>query len=404
MRFEKISRRSFVRLMGVTAAGMGSSVVVTACGGSSGGSSDTIKIGVMGPYSGDVAQYGLPCRYGAELYFEQINSQGGIGGKQVELNEQDEKGDATEAVNVYNKLVEDGVVAILGDITSTPTIAVAQASVADNMPMVTPVATAADVVNQGGNNVFRACFTDPYQGKLMADFAAERGLKTVGIIYNVGGDYEVGVTEAFEDEAAKKGISITSEQAYQAGDADFNSQITSILSTSPDAIFCPNYYQDTGKIITQARKQGFSGSFIGTDGWTAISNPEGQSYASGQDLQNCYYCAAFSANDEDEKVQQFVSDYKAKFNETPTSFCAMGYDAAMVLAEGIKAALDSGVSDLASDDGRQAIIDGIKNGTVDGVSGQISYPKNGDPAKSTLIIGFEPDGTEKVEESVPYQE
>lgn len=150
-----ISRRNFVKAGAVAGMGLG----LAACGGNSGSSngssSDTIKIGLMGPYTGDVAQYGLACRYGAELYVKQVNSNGGINGKQIELDTQDEKGDATEAVNVYNKLVEDGVVGIIGDVTSTPTIAVAQASVKDNMPCVTPSATAADVISYG-KNYFRA--------------------------------------------------------------------------------------------------------------------------------------------------------------------------------------------------------------------------------------------------------
>ena len=159
-----MSRREFLEASGVVAAGLG----LAGCGSSSSSSSDsgssssTIKVGLMGPYSGEVAQYGLACRYGAELYVKQVNEAGGINGKQIELDEQDEKGDATEAVNVYNKLVEDGVTAIVGDVTSTPTIAVAQASVADNMPMVTPSATAADVVKYG-SNIFRAFDKCPFE-------------------------------------------------------------------------------------------------------------------------------------------------------------------------------------------------------------------------------------------------
>ena len=112
-----ISRRDFVKLSGITAAGLGGASIITACGGSSSSSSnsDSIKVGLMGPYSGDVAQYGLAVRHGAELYVKELNEAGGIGGRNVELNTQDEKGDATEAVNVYNKMAEDGVVAIIGD-------------------------------------------------------------------------------------------------------------------------------------------------------------------------------------------------------------------------------------------------------------------------------------------------
>ena len=169
------NRRTFVKLGGI-AAGIGGASILSGCGSSSGSgaNSDTIKVGIMGPYTGDVAQYGLAVRAGAELYVSKFNDEGGANGKKIELDAQDEKGNATEAKNVYNKMVEDGVVGIIGDVTSAPSVAIAQTSVNDNMPIVSASATAADFITYGPN-AFRACITDPYQGKLLADFAAERG-------------------------------------------------------------------------------------------------------------------------------------------------------------------------------------------------------------------------------------
>lgn len=392
-----ISRRDFVRLSGISAAGLGGVSLLTACGNTSSGGassdSSTLKVGLMGPYSGQVAQYGLACRYGAELYVEQINAKGGINGKQVELVTQDEKGDATEAVNVYNKMIEDGVVGIIGDVTSTPTIAIAQESAKDNLPCVTPSATAADVVTFG-KNMFRACITDPYQGKLMADFAAEQGYKTVATIFNSGGDYEVGVEKAFVEEANAKGLTVTTEQGYADGDTDFNAQLTTILGTSPDAIFSPNYYQDDGKIVSQARKQGYTGVFLGADGWSNIVGGK-EAYASAEDLEGCFYDCSFASANTDENVQQFISDYKAKYNEEPTNFCALGYDAAMILLSALETVEKDGKATAGSADYSQAVIDAIASGTVKGVTGDISFDGTGDPVKSTLIITFQ-EGVQKV--------
>lgn len=390
-----ISRRSFLKATGASAAALG----LAACGNSGSGSgsgsgSDTIKIGVLGPFSGDVAQYGLAVRNGAELYFE-LNPE--INGKKVELDEEDEKGDATEAVNAYNKMVEAGVVAILGDVTSTPSIAVAQQSVNDNMPLVSASATAADFIKYG-SNAFRACITDPYQGKLMADFAADQGYKTVGTIYNSGGDYEKGVNDAFVEEAGNKGITITTQQGYAAVDFDFNGQLTTIIATSPDAIFCPNYYQDDGKIVTQARQQGYTGAFMGADGWSNIVGGS-EEYASAEDLEGCFYDCSFVSENEDEKVQQFISDYKNKFNEEPSNFCALGYDAAMVIAKAIETVEKDGKAKAGSDDYKQAVIDAIASDTVDGVTGTIKYEGTGDPVKPTLVITFE-NGSQKVFKTV----
>ncbi len=395
---QNISRRGFVKASGITAAGLGVSSLLAACGGSSSdASADGIAIGVMGPYSGDVAQYGIAVRNGIDLYFK-LNPT--IGGIEVTLYEEDEKGDATEAANVYNKLVEEGVCAIIGDVTSTPTIAVAQASAVDNLPCVTPSATAEAVVTYG-DNYFRACFTDPYQGKLMADFAAQQGYTSVGCIYNTGDDYSTGVQAAFEEEAAAQNITITDAEGYSNGEVDFNSMLTSIIATNPDAIFAPNYYQDDGKIVTQARQQGYTGPILGVDGWSNIVSSD-QSYASAEDLEGCFYCCGFNVAADTEAAQQFVSDYEAEYGTTPGNFDAMGYDAALVTAEAIASVVESGTTDLTSDDGRQAIIDAIKNGEFEGVAGSISYPENGDPAKSTMIITFN-GGAEELFTTMEYQ-
>ena len=386
-----VSRRGFLK-GSAAVAGLGMMGALAACGGGSGsseGGSDTIKVGLLGPYSGDVAQYGLAVRNGAELYVKQVNEAGGINGKQIELDTMDEKGDSTEAVNAYNKMVEDGVVAILGDVTSTPSIAVAQQSQNDNMPLVSASTTAAAFV-EAGPNVFRACITDPFQGKLMADFAADQGYKNVATIFNSGGDYEVGVANAFVEEAKAKGLTVTTEQGYAAGDVDFNSQLTTILATNPDAIMCPNYYQDDGKIVTQARQQGYTGVFLGADGWSGVLD-----YASAEDLEGCFYDCSFTANNDDEKVQKFISDYKAEYDADPGNFDALGYDAAMVICTAIKTVEEAGSAEYGTDDYKQAIIDAIASGTAEGVTGDIKYEGTGDPVKPTLVLTFE-GGAEKV--------
>ena len=391
--FENVSRRQFVT--GSAAAIMGLGLV--GCGGNGGGEggdgASSIKVGIMGPHTGDNSSYGLACLNGAQLYFKQLNADGGVNGKQVEPVVYDEKGDATEAVNAYNRLVqEDGVTGIVGSVLTGPTIAVAQASVADNMPCVTPSATAADVVTYG-SNYFRACVTDPEQGRVMAHFASEQGYKNVATLYLSGSDYSEGVNAAFCDEAESLGITITTQQSYADGDVDFKAQLTNIIATNPDAILVPNYYQDDGMIVNQARTQGYDKVFLGVDGWSGIYGGS-ENYADAANLHDCYYCCAFSSSNESETATKFVSDYEAEYGEAPTNFCALGYDAAMVLAAGLTAAEEAGL-EAGSDEYKQAVIDGVASGTVEGVTGSISYEGTGDPVKSSLIITFAEDGAEE---------
>lgn len=395
--FKSVSRRQFVQASAVAAVGLG----LVGCSGGNGssadGGSDTIKVGILGPQSGSVSNYGIACANGAKLYFDQLNANGGINGKQVSYTVEDEKGDATEAVNAYNMLVEDGVVGIVGDVTTGPTVAVAQASVADNMPCVTPSATAADVVTYG-SNYFRACVTDPEQGRIIATFASEQGYKTVGTIYLSGDDYSEGVNNAFVEEAQALGIEVATQEAYADGDVSFSGQITNLMAANVEAILCPNYYEDNGMIVTQARAAGYDGVFLGADGWSGIVGGDSD-YASAADLHDCYYCCAFTSSNDDESVQQFISDYADAYGEAPTNFCALGYDAAMVLANGITAAEEAGL-EAGSEDYRQAVIDGIAGGTVTGITGSISYDGTGDPVKSSLILTFDAEGKEEVKESI----
>ena len=190
---------------------VGASLLLAACGGEkaaeqSAADASTIKIGAMGPLTGSLAIYGISATNGLKLAVDEINANGGIMGKQVELNLLDEKGDSTEAVNAYNKLVDWGMVALVGDITSKPTVAVAELAAQDGLPMITPTGTQLNIT-EAGSNVFRVCFTDPYQGEVLAKFAKEKfGAKTAAVMVNNSSDYSDGVANSFIAEAEKQGL------------------------------------------------------------------------------------------------------------------------------------------------------------------------------------------------------
>ena len=267
-----ISRRNFLAAAGVVAA----AGVLTACGGSSStaastasaagstaaaASGDTIKVGVMGPLSGNVSVYGQAVVNGATLYLKQVNANGGINGKQIEILTEDEQGDATQAVNCFTKMVDEGMTALIGDVTTTPTLAVAAESADYNMPMVTASATAeavtydaeTDTVNA---NVFRATFTDPFQGIKMADYAYQKlGYTKAAVIFKKGADYNEGLAENFVNEFESLGGTIVDQESYSEGDVDFKTQLTTILGKAPETVFCPNYYRGSGPDPVSGRER-----------------------------------------------------------------------------------------------------------------------------------------------------
>ena len=340
-----------------------------------GATGDTIKIGGLAPLTGDVSVYGVAVDNGVKMAVEEINADGGVLGKQIEYIVYDEKGDATEAVNAYNKLVQsDNVVAIVGDVTSKPTLAVAQQAAKDKIPLITASGTAENIT-QAGENIFRACFIDPFQGELMASYASKKlEKKTAAIIYNISDDYSKGLYEAFEAAAGDLGIEVVQVEGYGKGTVDFKAQLTNIKSKNPDVIFLPVYYQDVALIAVQAKELGIEAQFLGADGWDGVI---GQVDESNMDAVNgAYFCSQYSAQSDDPNLQAFLSKYKETYGMDASQFAVLGYDAMKMLAQAIS---EAGSTDSAAITSAMAAID------FTGVTGHMTFDENRNPVKSAAI-------------------
>ena len=340
-----------------------------------GATGDTIKIGGLAPLTGDVSVYGVAVDNGVKMAVEEINADGGVLGKQIEYIVYDEKGDATEAVNAYNKLVQsDNVVAIVGDVTSKPTLAVAQQAAKDKIPLITASGTAENIT-QAGENIFRACFIDPFQGELMASYASKKlEKKTAAIIYNISDDYSKGLYEAFEAAAGDLGIEVVQVEGYGKGTVDFKAQLTNIKSKNPDVIFLPVYYQDVALIAVQAKELGIEAQFLGADGWDGVI---GQVDESNMDAVNgAYFCSQYSAQSDDPNLQAFLSKYKETYGMDASQFAVLGYDAMKILAQAIS---EAGSTDSAAITSAMAAID------FTGLTGHMTFDENRNPVKSAAI-------------------
>ena len=340
-----------------------------------GATGDTIKIGGLAPLTGDVSVYGVAVDNGVKMAVEEINADGGVLGKQIEYIVYDEKGDATEAVNAYNKLVQsDNVVAIVGDVTSKPTLAVAQQAAKDKIPLITTSGTAENIT-QAGENIFRACFIDPFQGELMASYASKKlEKKTAAIIYNISDDYSKGLYEAFEAAAGDLGIEVVQVEGYGKGTVDFKAQLTNIKSKNPDVIFLPVYYQDVALIAVQAKELGIEAQFLGADGWDGVI---GQVDESNMDAVNgAYFCSQYSAQSDDPNLQAFLSKYKETYGMDASQFAVLGYDAMKMLAQAIS---EAGSTDSAAITSAMAAID------FTGLTGHMTFDENRNPVKSAAI-------------------
>jgi len=344
--------------------------------------SSTIKFGSIGPLSGPYAVYGGDCKNGIELAVNEINAAGGINGQQIELIAEDDEGAAEKSVSAYKKLVtKDGVKFIFGSLTSGCAIAISPLAQAQKVIQIAPAATAPKLT-EAGNYVFRACYDDPFQGVVGGKFAATNlNAKKAAILYDIGNDYSVGLTDNFKASFEANGGSIVALESYSTGDKDFNAQLTKIKNANPDVVYLPDYYGTVALIVKQLRAQGINTPIVGADGWDGLSEN------AGTEVLNGFYSNHYSADSTEPIVQNFVKNYKAKYSLTPTSFAALGYDAVYMLKDAI---LKAGKVE------NEAVRSALEATDGDYVTGHLRFNEKHNPVKGAVIVELVQDASGKL--------
>lgn len=364
-------------------------------GSASGGnaqSGDTIKIGVNLELSGAVAAYGTAEEQGIDLAVEQINADGGIDGKQIEIVKYDNTSNNTEAATVTANLTEnDDVVAIIGPATSGAVQSALPNATSAQVPIVTPSGTA-DAITVGDSGsvqeyAFRSCFQDSFQGTVLAQYAEDTlNAENVIILGDNSSDYAIGLTDAFEAEFSGN---IVSSENFTSGDTDFQTVLTNIANQDFDVLYVPGYYAEAGLIIKQAREMGITQPIIGADGF---GDSQMVDIAGASNVTDVYYTAHFSANaPANDTVSSFISAFEAEYSTTPSAFNALAYDAVYMIKQAIE---DQGSADS------NAITEGLASlKGFEGVTGTMTIDANHNPEKSAVVIGLT-DGAETSAETV----
>lgn len=375
--------KKFMKSLAAVACAAVMAASVTGCNGNNSGSGDELVIGGIGPVTGPAAVYGIAVRNGMELAIDEINAAGGVNGMTLKLDWQDDEHDQEKSVNAYNTIKDNGAKLLIGTVTSGPCIAVSAEAAKDNMFLLTPSGSAVDAIT-AGDNCFRVCFTDPGQGKIAADYIADKKLGTkIGVIYDSSIDYSTGILEGFKAECAAKGLTIVTEQAFTSDNAtDFSVQIEKVKESGADLLFLPIYYQEASLILQQAQGK-LNMPIFGGDGLDGLIEQLGDKVALAQDV---YVLTPFAASSPDAKSVAFTNAYTEKFKgEIPIQFAADSYDAVYI----VKAALEkAGVKDASisiSDLG-----DALKKAMVeieyDGVTGKTSWTADGEPTKAPKVM------------------
>lgn len=375
-----------------------STALLAGCGGekkdSAAANADKYVIGASFELTGNVANYGKSTLSGLKLAVDQVNKAGGVNGKQLVVVESDNKSEPAESGNSVTKLItQDKVVAVVGPATSGCVFAATPVVTSNKVPLIAPCATAPAITVDNGQVkefIFRACFIDPFQGRVMAEFADKTlGVKNVAILHDASSDYSKGLAEVFEKTLNEKGGKVVAKEAFLAKDIDFKAALTKIKAANPEAIYIPGYYEEVAKIIKQTREIGLNVPLIGCDGW---DSPKLVEIAGPEALNNTYFSSAFSVQDQTESVQKFIADYKAMYQKDPDIFCMQGYNAGLVLADALKRAGDGA-------DGTKlaAAIAATKDLPV--ASGKLTYDKDHNPIISAIIIEMK-DGVQSFKEKI----
>ncbi len=303
-----------------------------------------IKLGGVGPLTGDAAIYGSAAKGGAEIAVEEINA---LGGLQFDLRYEDDVHDPEKSVNAYNSLKDWGMQVFLGSVTSAPGAATAAESNADHIFYLTPSASSTDVIGGVANpltgsvdisrrdNVFQMCFVDPDQGAYSAQYISDNSLGSkIAVIYKNDDIYSTGIYNSFAAKAAELGLDIVSTTTFTTdSQTDFSVQISDAKNNGADLVYLPTYYAANALILTQASASGYTPKYFGVDGMDGILSVAGfdTSLAEGVML-----LTPFSADAEDQRTQSFVSKYVEKYGDTPNQFAADAYDCVYAIYEALK--------------------------------------------------------------------
>jgi branched-chain amino acid transport system substrate-binding protein len=350
-----------------------------ACGKKGGGDTGKgpIKIGHFASMTGPQATFGVSTDRAIRLAIKEKNAAGGIKGRMIELVTIDDAGKQTEAVTAVTRMIDEHhVVAVLGEVASSLSLAGGPVAQKAKVPMISPSSTNPDVTDVG-DYIFRVCFLDDFQGWVAAKFAKDNLKATnVAILYDQGQAYSSGLADYFEKAFKQLGGTVATKQAYTGGNLEISAQLQAIKGANAEVVFVPGYYSDAGTIIRKGKEAGITAKFLGGDGWDSEELPK----IAGDAINGNYFTNHYAPEEDRPEVKNFVAKYKKEHGATPDGLAALGYDAALVLFDSMERAKSLDGKDL-----RDAIA-ATKDFT--GVTGTFSIDENRNAKKSAVVVEY----------------
>lgn len=338
-------------------------------------SSESIKIGFIGPLTGDYANYGTLCKQAVQMAIEEINAMGGVNGVEIKLYAEDSEGDSQKALAAMEKLSSsDKVCAIIGPVLTGEAFSVAERAEAEGIVIITPSASHKDITNIG-EYIFRTTPSDGLQGEVAGKYWYEvLGYRKLAVLY-AKNDYSQGLYESMSEAFTAEGGKIVATATFMVGDKDFKTQLTNLKNTDAEAIYIPDYTAEMAQILEQASQLGIDKPFLSGDGFLS----EEIYTLAGQYTDGVIYTASAKITESD-KNKVFKENYTAKWGVGPDSFASNAYDATYILASVIEKV---GTNRAAIKKGMQQVKD------FEGVNGIINFAENGDLVASQGVYKVE---------------
>ncbi|WP_159084645.1 ABC transporter substrate-binding protein [Dongshaea marina] len=338
---------------------------------------EPVKVAVILSKSGKVAYSNLKHLNAIRMAVEEINQNGGVLGKKIELLEIDNKSSASHSKIAAQKAVAENSIAVIGAAWSSHSLAMAPVLQQAGLPMISYYSTNPKVT-QVGDYIFRACFMDLFQGEVLAKFAQQDlGAKKIIILTNVSDQYSIGLSRIFKENLNTHAVF---EGSYLQGDTDFSALLEKVKGYEADLIFLPGHTKDSGRIIKQARNMGINAPFLGGDGWGLKMYKYG-----GQAIEGNYYSTHWHKDINTPQNQRFVKNFTILYGTPESNGSALAYDSVYLLADAIKRA---GSLD------RKQIRDALaETRDFKGATGTIRFNNNGDPQKSAVLLKFQDGGS-----------
>src|SRR4030043_231031 len=349
-------------------------------------SDSTVKVGLIAELTGDIPAVGASFKNYAELAAKEINDSGGItiAGKNytVELFIQDSAAKPDQSAAAAQKLItQNNVIAIIGPNASSNAIPASEIAETSKTVLITPWSTNPKTTQNARtgepkNYVFRACFTDVFEGHILGKFAAVNlRVKRAAILFDVASEVLKSQSELFKNSFEKNGGTVVAYETYTTGDKDFSAQLTKIKNTSPQIVFLPSYYTDVPLQVQQAHRLGVNVPFLGSDAWST----EELIKMCGGECEGFYFCNHYSPDTKNPATRKFIETYTAKYGKTPDDVAAFTYDAFALLREAIAKSRNLD---------RQAVRDSLSSiKEYKGVTGEMRFlPGSRDPIKGGVIM------------------